>query len=163
MNPSIASGAAAALLGLGAITSVWLATPPPPNKKYSLLQAQCNVLQNAVMTELAKRGIYFKAGEAQRSKQQAAWYASQGKGIKDSAHIASMAWDYYRILPDGTYSTAPKDYAELGAMWKSAGDQLALQTIKLGKKPELDTNWGGDFIRLKDYNHISCTTRTGSK
>lgn len=163
MNPRIASGAAAALLGLGAITNVWLATPPPPNKKLALLQAQCNVLHNAVMTELAKQGIYFKAGEAQRTKQQASWYASQGKGIKDSAHIYSLAWDYHRVLADGTYSAVPADYEAYGQMWKAAGDQLALKSIKMGLKPELHTNWGGDFARLKDYNHISCTTRTGSK
>lgn len=162
MNPRIASGAAAALLGLGAITNVWLATPPPPNKKLALLQAQCNVLHNAVMTELAKQGIYFKAGEAQRTKQQAAWYAAKGIGIADSAHVHSMAWDYHRILADGTYSTDPKDYYTFGKTWVEAGDQLALQSIKMGKKPELDTYWGGDFTRLKDYNHISCKTRTGS-
>jgi hypothetical protein len=115
------------------------------------------------MTELARQGIYFKAGEAMRTKEQASWYAVRGMGIKDSAHISSMAWDYFRILPDGTYSVAPEDYRVFGETWKEAGNQLALKSIKMGKKPELSTNWGGDFTRIKDYNHVSCTTRTGSK
>ena len=155
--------AAAVLASLGTTTSLWITEPPPPNKKLALLQAQCNTLHNSVMAGLAQQGHYFKAGEAQRTKQQAAWNAKAGTGVANSAHIQSVAWDYYRVLPDGTLSYSGEDYKLYGETWKQAGTQLALETKKRGKIPEIYTNWGGDFVRLRDYVHISCTTRQGIK
>ena len=163
MDHRIASGVAAVFVALGATTVLWLEKPPLPNKNLALLQAQCNTLHNAVMTELAKQGHYFKAGEAQRTKQQAAWNAKAGTGSAVSAHIDSLAWDYFRVLPDGTLSWAPEDYELYGQLWKQAGMHLALATQKRGKIPEITTNWGGDFVRLRDYVHISCTTPGGVK
>lgn len=163
MSVKAVTSVATAFVALGASTLLWLGDPPPPNKKLALLQAQCNTLHNAVMTGLARQGHYFKAGEAQRTKQQAAWNAKAGTGVANSAHIESMAWDYFRVLPDGTLSWEAEDYALYGESWKLAGIQLALETKKRGKIPEISTNWGGDFVRLRDYVHISCTSRQGIK
>jgi hypothetical protein len=144
VGPKVAAGAAAALLALGAGTLDWL-EPTPDNKKLALYQAQCHTLQVAVFTQVAKEGYYFKALEALRTPAQAKWNAAKGIGISNSLHIQSLAWDFARVLPDGTVSFEPEDYKYVGEVWKEAGNRAKIRT-----------RWGGDFVRNPDYVHFSC-------
>lgn len=143
--------AIAATVSLGTATRIWITEPAPVDKKLALYQAQCNTLYVSVMAELAKQGHYFKAGEAFRTKEQAAMNAIKGVGIKDSAHTYSLAWDNFRVSADGTVSWKHEDYELYGKTW-----------VEAGKKVGIKTNWGGNF-RRKDDVHISCTSPTGSQ
>jgi D-alanyl-D-alanine carboxypeptidase len=144
INPRIASGAAAALLALGTTTSIWL-EPKSDDHSLAQYQARCNTLFSSVIVESAKHGIYYKALEAYRTSAQAKIYAAQGKGIANSVHTKSLAWDMARVMPDGTVSFKPVDYEFTGKVWKEAGRKVGLKT-----------RWGGDFIRNPDYVHFSC-------
>lgn len=147
-----AAAGVAAVVGLGSVTRVWLTDTEEPNAKMALYQAKCHTLHASVMTELAKRGHYFKAGEALRPSWVAKIYAAQGKGSANSAHIQSLAWDMFRVMPDGTYSGNYEDYVLYGETWKAAGRQVGIEA-----------NWGGDFKTLVDAVHTSCTTPQGIK
>jgi hypothetical protein len=144
------TAASAAVLSLGAVTVAWLNEPALENKQMALYQAQCHTLHVSVMTELAKQGHYFKAGEAQRPRWVAAIYSQEGKGSANSAHIDSLAWDNFRVMPDGSVSFKIEDYRLLGETWKQAG-----------KIAGLETYWGGDFAKLVDAVHTSCITPKG--
>jgi hypothetical protein len=145
----VAAGAGAALIALGATTFAWLSTPQPQNNKLALYQAQCYTMLSATVGQLAKEGVYFKALEAYRTPQQAAWNAAQGTGVAKSAHTQSLAWDLARVMPDGTVSFKHEDYAYAGEVWKA-----------VGIRAKIKTRWGGDF-RRKDSVHFSCQTPEG--
>lgn len=83
-------------------------------------------------------------GEAYRTPEQAAIYAAQGKGIKDSLHCKRLAIDINLFSNEGIYLTDSKDYEFAGKYWE-----------------ELDPHnrWGGTFTdsvgRAKpDGNHF---------
>ena len=76
--------------------------------------------------------------EAYRTPEQAAIYAKEGKGIKNSVHTKKLAVDIFRYK-DGTITWNHDDYQELGDYWKSLDD---------------DARFGGDF-RNRDSVHFS--------
>ena len=78
------------------------------------------------------------AGELFRTKEQATWYAEQGKGIKKSLHCLKLALDLV-IYKNGTISWDYKDYEAVANIWK---------------KMDPDARWGGDF-RNRDEFHFS--------
>lgn len=90
-------------------------------------------------------GFIYSAGEsatfgdAYRSPEQAAIYASQGKGIVDSLHNKRLAIDLNLFDQKGNYVTDKQSYAAYGTYWKS------LHPLN---------RWGGDFIHLVDSNHF---------
>lgn len=140
-----AAAGLAAVVALGTSTRIWLTEPAPVDKKLALYQAQCATLHAATMSELARRGHFFKAGEAHRTPEQAALNALKGSGIKNSTHTKSLAWDMFRVLPDGTLSWKLEDYALYGQTW-----------VEAGKLVGIETNWGGNFSTL-DAVHTSCS------
>lgn len=148
-KPLIAASAAVAALSAGTI--IWLTEPPPVNKKLALYQAQCHTLHVAVMAEMAKRGIYFKAGEALRPPWVAAIYHKQGKGILTSTHTQSLGWDNFRVLPDGTVSMNVEDYRFFADTWIAAGKKVGIQTN------------AGIYFKSVDAVHTSCTSPTGDQ
>lgn len=77
-------------------------------------------------------------GEAFRTEEQAAWYAKQGKGIKNSLHCKRLAIDLNLISPDGKYLIDSKDYEKFGKFWESLDPH---------------NRWGGRFTR-PDGNHF---------
>jgi hypothetical protein len=58
-------------------------------------------------------------GEAYRTPEQAALYAHEGKGIKDSLHCQRLAIDINLFSPDGTYLTDSDDYSLFGKYWET--------------------------------------------
>ena len=76
--------------------------------------------------------------EAYRTPEQAAIYAEQGKGIKNSVHTKKLAVDLFRYV-NGKISWDPYDYELLATHWKSL-HPLA--------------RWGGDF-KNRDCVHFS--------
>lgn len=87
---------------------------------------------------LRDQGYQVSEGEGWRTPEQAAIYASQGKGIAASLHIDRMAQDLIIRDKDGK-EVGVEDYKRCGAAWKALDDGNA---------------WGGDFT-LKDYQHFS--------
>ena len=81
------------------------------------------------------QGYTCTLGEAYRTPEQAAIYAQEGKGIKDSLHCKRLAIDI-NLFKGDDYLTASKDYAFLGEYWESLDPQ---------------NRWGG---RFKDGNHF---------
>jgi hypothetical protein len=77
-------------------------------------------------------------GEVYRTPEQAVLDAKKGIGIKDSLHIKRLAIDL-NLFKNGKYLTDSKDYATLGAYWKS------LHVLN---------SWGGDFPK-PDGNHFN--------
>lgn len=84
------------------------------------------------------KGYNVSFGEAFRTSEQAAIYAEEGKGIKDSLHCKRLAIDLNLFNPAGLYLTENHLYAPFGEYWES------LDPIN---------RWGGNFER-KDGNHF---------
>lgn len=78
-------------------------------------------------------------GEAQRSPEQAAIYAKQGKGISDSLHCKRLAVDLNLFDAKNTYLIDTADYKPFGDYW-----------LTLHK----DNEWGGIFKGRPDGNHF---------
>lgn len=78
-------------------------------------------------------------GEAFRTVEQAAIYASQHRGIQDSLHCSRLAIDLNIFNPDGVYLTDSEYYEPFGVFWESL-------TLK--------NRWGGRFYKMKDGNHF---------
>lgn len=79
-------------------------------------------------------GYELTFGEAWRTPEMAALYASQGKGIANSLHIDRLAVDF-NLFKDGVFLTSTEDHRPLGEFFESIGG-----------------TWGG---RFKDANHYS--------
>jgi hypothetical protein len=62
-------------------------------------------------------GFKVRLGEVMRTKEQAALYAEQGKGIKNSNHIKLLAGDL-NLMKNGVYQTKTSQYRELGEWWE---------------------------------------------
>lgn len=77
-------------------------------------------------------------GEAYRTPEQAAIYAKEGKGVKDSAHCKRLAVDLNIFSPQGDYLTKTESYELFGTYWESLGDR---------------NEWGGRYMR-GDGNHF---------
>lgn len=84
------------------------------------------------------RGLYCTLGEAFRTKEQAAIYAKQGKGIADSLHCKRLAIDINLFSHDGAYLTDSAAYQFLGIYWTNL---------------HKDNRWGGSFPK-PDGNHF---------
>lgn len=80
-------------------------------------------------------GYAVTLGEAYRTPEQAALYARQGKGIKNSLHCSRLAVDL-NLFINGAYQAETSAYKPLGDFWKDIGG-----------------TWGGDFQRA-DGNHF---------
>lgn len=85
-----------------------------------------------------KQGYALRIGEVHRPPATAEYYASIGKGIKNSAHTRKLAADIF-LVKNGKVTWDVQDYADLGAHWKSLH--------KLCR-------WGGDF-KNRDAVHFS--------
>ena len=86
------------------------------------------------------QGFELTAGEMYRTPEQAALNAQKGSGIAHSLHTQRLAVDL-QLFQGGVYLTDPKDYAPLGAFWKTL---------------DPDACWGGDF-KTVDADHFSLT------
>jgi hypothetical protein len=88
-----------------------------------------------------QNGYELTFSESYRTTEQAAIYAKQGKGIKNSLHTKRLAIDL-NLFKDGTYLTKSEDYLPLGIVW----EQMSGDGYKCC--------WGGRFKR-PDGNHFS--------
>lgn len=86
----------------------------------------------------SQRGHQVILAEAFRTPEQAALYAKQGKGIRNSNHTKKLAVDLF-LMKDGKITWDNADYEPLGKKWKSM-HELA--------------SWGGDF-KGRDSVHFS--------
>jgi hypothetical protein len=88
----------------------------------------------------ADNGFQVIAAELFRTPEQAAIYAKQGKGIKNSVHTKKLAVDLF-LLKDGKITWNTEDYRPLGEKWISM---------------DTDARWGGVF-KNRDAVHFSFT------
>lgn len=82
-------------------------------------------------------GYAVTFGEAYRTKEMAAIYDRQGKGISNSLHTLRLAVDL-NLFINGDYKTDTEAYTDLGILWESMGGV-----------------WGGRFEGRPDGNHFS--------
>lgn len=90
-----------------------------------------------LMKYMESKGFGYTFGEAMRSAEQAAIYAKEGKGIKDSLHCKRLAVDINLFSESGEYLSDTKDHEEFGAYWESLCPA---------------NRWGGKFKNC-DGNH----------
>jgi len=83
-------------------------------------------------------GYELTDGEAYRPPETAAFYAKQGKGIKNSLHTKKLAQDF-NLFKDGVYLSSSDSHRPLGEYWESLHPLCC---------------WGG---RFRDGNHYSMT------
>lgn len=62
-------------------------------------------------------GYQCTLGEAYRTPEQAAIYAKEGKGIKDSLHCKRLAVDL-NLFKNGVYLEDSKEYTNFGVFWE---------------------------------------------
>jgi hypothetical protein len=86
-----------------------------------------------------KSGYSITMGEAWRPQSTASYYASVGKGIKNSLHTQRLAIDL-NLFKGDKYLTKSNDYKPLGEFWESLSGE------------NYQCCWGG---RFGDGNHFS--------
>ncbi len=101
-----------------------------------------NVAQ--LILEIGRRNYHCTFGEAYRTPEQAAIYAKEGKGIKDSLHCQKLAVDLNLFTNDFHYIPDYKEYQQFGDFWEKISD---------------DNRWGGYFVskyggHLVDADHF---------
>ena len=79
---------------------------------------------------ILSQGKSCSYGEAYRTPAQAAIYAQQGKGIKDSLHCKRLAIDLNLFDEKGEYETDSEAYRFAGEYWKTLNE---------------NNGWGGDW------------------
>ena len=84
------------------------------------------------------QGYALRIGEVHRPPATAEYYASIGKGIKNSAHTRKLAADLF-LVKSGQVTWDVDDYAELGEHWESLHELCC---------------WGGNF-KNRDAVHFS--------
>jgi hypothetical protein len=82
------------------------------------------------------QGYTCTLGEAYRTKEQAEWYAKEGKGVNNSKHCRRLAIDL-NLFQHGCYLTSSTDYEFAGQYWYTLHP---------------DNTWGGAG---NDGNHFS--------
>lgn len=94
-----------------------------------------------LLAYIFNQGYTCSLGEAYRTPEQAAIYAKEGKGIKESLHCKRLAIDL-NLFKDGVYLTDSKSHEQFGKYWQA-----------------MDTNnrWGGKFPK-PDGNHYERNT-----
>ncbi len=102
-------------------------------------------LQSVFFFNLCRFGLWLEAqgydvgqGEGWRPPWVAEVYAEQGKGIKDSIHVERMGHDL--IIRKNGIEVGPEDYRRCGEAWKAL---------------DSENRYGGDFEKLRDYQHFS--------
>jgi hypothetical protein len=66
-----------------------------------------------------QQGFKASLGECERTPEQAAIYAKQGIGIKDSLHCKRLAIDLNLFDSNGNYLTDKASYEPFGRYWES--------------------------------------------
>jgi len=103
------------------------------NKQHKHLQNMAKLIQY-----IDSCGYKCTEGEFFRTEEQAAIYARDGKGIKNSRHCMRLAADINLLDHNGVYLTSNSDYLKFGEYWEAL---------------DPDCIWGGRFTR-GDGNHF---------
>ena len=87
----------------------------------TLLESQQYFAQDVIklLIYIHNQGYKFTFGEAMRSPEQAAIYAAQGKGIKNSLHCKRLAIDINIFDEHGNFLSDSQDHAIFGKYWES--------------------------------------------
>ena len=106
----------------------------------TLLEQQMIFARNIglLLQFISKSPYKCTLGEVYRTPKQAALNAQEGSGIVNSLHCERLAIDI-NLFKDGKYLKDSKDYATIGAYWKSL---------------HILNSWGGDFHTRPDGNHF---------
>lgn len=106
-----------------------------------LLQKQkyfASIISDFIVCLEVTHGFEVTLGEAWRSPETCALYATEGKGIKNSNHQNRLAMDL-NLFKDGELLTAYTDYWKAGDVWKRIP----------GPYKHV---WGGDFKMIDVYH-----------
>ena len=87
-------------------------------------------------------GYFVTLGEAWRTPEQAILNAKNGLGIVHSLHVQRLAIDLNLFTAEGKLVTDDTGHRELGKWWTAQSP---------------DYRWGGNFEKLKDFDHYSLT------
>jgi len=95
------------------------------------------------------KGFKCTMGEAFRTEEQAAIYAKEDKGVRDSLHCKRLALDLNLFTANGTYVMNSAIYKPFGMYWQSLHP---------------DNVWGGCFVsksgkKRQDGNHFECSDK----
>lgn len=90
-----------------------------------------------LMLFMESKGFKYTFGETYRTQEQAALYAQQGKGIKDSLHCKRLAIDINLFSENGEFLTEAIDHQPFGIYWEKLSPM---------------NRWGGKF-KTCDGNH----------
>lgn len=97
-----------------------------------------------LITSIYDEGYTCSMGEVLRTREQAEFYAEQGKGIVDSLHCYKLAADI-NLFKNGAYLTDFDSYRRFGIYWEKLHDK---------------NRWGGNFNRV-DSNHFEMNAKEG--
>ena len=105
----------------------------------ALVDSQAKFLLDACkLVEFATaQGYKVTGGELERTAEQAALYAKEGKGIVNSMHCQRRAIDLNFYAPDGSLKADKVSLEPIGKYWESLGG-----------------TWGGRFTKLDDSRHF---------
>lgn len=112
---------------------------------YTLSEKQALFSYNVsrLLSYVYSKGYYCTVGEVYRTDEQAALYAKEGKGIKNSLHCKKLAIDITLFKPGSTAPCASCEYGQFGTYWKGLDSH---------------NKWGGDFVKngkkWPDSNHF---------
>jgi hypothetical protein len=101
---------------------------------YTLSEKQALFSYNAskLVSYIYQKGYYCTMGEVYRPTEQAALYAKEGKGIKNSLHCKKLAMDITLFKSGNSTPCTADHYAQFGTYWKSL---------------DKHNKWGGDFVK----------------
>lgn len=107
----------------------------------SLVDQQAQFAQNVskLLSYIFAQGYKCTFGECWRPPEQAALYAKEGKGIKDSLHCERMAIDLNLFDKEDKYLGDVASYEKFGVYWESLHPH---------------NRWGGRFKPLVDLDHF---------
>lgn len=90
-------------------------------------QSQFALMVAALINYATKEGYEITLGDAYRAPEVCAFYADQGKGIRDSLHAKRLAIDI-NLFRDGIYLTDGKAHVGLHDFWDSIGGAERIAT-----------------------------------
>ena len=128
------------IIGLLSYSVSYFKSPSPVHYQHTETifdeQAIFSTNVSKLLAFIYKNNYKCSLGEAWRSPEQAAIYAKEGKGIRDSLHCERLAIDLNLFDNNGKYLNDFDDYEVIGTYWESL---------------HKDNEWGGRWHPSKQH------------